>query len=84
MPNISLSAASSHSHNIVKKLFSDSKELSKIQKELADMELGLVNEWEMVVEGLCESNTDEACIAALKYQSDLEHYFKLNSAMVQL
>ena len=36
----------------------------------------------MVVELLNESNVHEASIAALKYQSDLEHYFELNSAML--
>ena len=48
------------------------------------MEICLLNQWEMVEEALHEGNVHEASIAALKYQSDLEYYFKLNSGMVKL
>ena len=81
--NISL--ALPQSHTIVKKLFSgSSKELSLIQKQITEMEICLLNQWEMVEEALHEGNVHEASIAALKYQSDLEYYFKLNSGMVKL
>lgn len=48
------------------------------------METCLLNQWEMVQKALHEGNVHEANIAALKYRSDLEHYFELNSGMVKL
>ena len=71
--------------SIVKELFANSsKEISEVQKQIAELEPSLVSEWEIVAEAIDANNMNEAKVAALRYQSYFERYFALNSGLVNL
>lgn len=73
------------SHTVAKELFAaSSKEISDIQRQLAELENCLIHEWNMVVGAVNTNNMDEAKITALKHQSHIKHYRSLNTAIVNL
>lgn len=84
--NLSLRSSSTPNYtSVAKELFAVSnKEISEVQRQLAELEPCLTGEWEIVVEAVNTNNMDEAKIAALKHQSYLKRYCALNSAMVKL
>ncbi len=73
------------SSHVAKELFSHtSKEISELQKQVADLEQNILMEWEGLVEELDADNIDQAKICALKYKSKLAQYIDLNTLLVKL
>ena len=71
--------------HVSKELFSDtSKEISELQKQVADVEQTVLTEWESLVGELSADNIDQAKIYALKYESKLAQFIDLSALLVKL
>ena len=71
--------------HVSKELFSDtSKEISELQKQVADVEQNVLMEWEGLVGELSADNIDQAKIYGLKYENKLAQYIDLSALLVKL
>ena len=71
--------------HVSKELFSDtSKEMSELQKQVADVERTVLMEWEGLVGERSADNINQAKIYALKYESKLAQFIDLSALLVKL
>ena len=71
--------------HVSKELFSDtSKEISELQKQVADVEQNVLMKRGGLVGELSADNIDQARICALKYESKLAQYIDLSALLVKL
>ena len=71
--------------HVSKELFSDtSKEMSELQKQVADVERTVLMEWEGLVGEPSAENINQAKIYALKYESKLAQFIDLSALLVKL